>query len=199
MSTLRMKQRTTAPSAPASGYDTLYVDSADTLRILDAAGNDKAVRTDPAPEALFTEEYASGTAGATLTGGAWNTRALNTTKYNDISGVSLNATTGEITLPAGTYEVRAYLYATRDPATGAYAYQQMARVRDVTNAVTLASGTSGFSSAYDMGISVIQARFTVSGTVTVRLEHYSNTNGTSGRAASSGENEQYAWIKLTRL
>jgi len=53
--------------------------------------------------AIFEDQKADGTDGGTFTSGAWQTRVLNTTSHNTITGASLSA--NQITLPAGTYHI----------------------------------------------------------------------------------------------
>ncbi|MBK9322713.1 MAG: hypothetical protein IPM97_07165 [Bdellovibrionaceae bacterium] len=56
-------------------------------------------------ELLIVDEKPANTAGGTFTSGSWQTRTLNTTRFNTIPGASLAS--NQITLPAGTYYVRA--------------------------------------------------------------------------------------------
>jgi len=53
--------------------------------------------------AVFRHAEAHDTDGGTFTSGSDQTRTLNTEEHNDISGCSLNTSTGEFTLAAGTY------------------------------------------------------------------------------------------------
>ena len=51
------------------------------------------------------DEKANNTGGGTFTSGAWQTRTLNTSLTNEISGASLSS--NQITLPSGTYFINA--------------------------------------------------------------------------------------------
>jgi hypothetical protein len=55
--------------------------------------------------AIIQETYGSGVTPAAPTAATWNTRALNTSTVNTISGLSLAS--NQVTLPAGTYLIRA--------------------------------------------------------------------------------------------
>jgi len=50
------------------------------------------------------DEKSNGVAGGNFTNGAWQTRTLNTSMTNEISGASLSS--NQITLPSGTYFIR---------------------------------------------------------------------------------------------
>ncbi|HXF88150.1 MAG TPA: hypothetical protein VNK48_07355 [Xanthobacteraceae bacterium] len=65
------------------------------------AGGATVVAT--APDAIFEDQKPSGSHGGTFQSGAWRVRNLNTTVRNVISGASLNAASGEFTLPAGYF------------------------------------------------------------------------------------------------
>ena len=55
---------------------------------------------------LMTNDQANNTGGGSATSGAWRTLVINTSKKNNITGASLSS--NQITLPAGTYCVRAW-------------------------------------------------------------------------------------------
>ncbi|KKL89625.1 hypothetical protein LCGC14_1912820 [marine sediment metagenome] len=110
------------------------------------------------------DEKADNTDGGTFTTGAWQTRDLNTVKTNEIAGASLAS--DQITLPAGTYFIRA-----RAPAF--IVGSNVIKLRDITGATDLIIGSvarSGGSgdSAPD---SVIWGRFTLSVQSDLEIQH----------------------------
>lgn len=127
----------------------------------------------------------------------FNTRTL-TTYQNPQSWASLAS--NQFTLDDGTYEI-----SWSAPAVAVNNHQT--RVSDITNAVTLCTGSSEYADASagliqttSSGIGFI---FTASGGLTTyELQHYAaNTHGTNGAGNSvgSGEPETYAQIKVTKL
>jgi hypothetical protein len=145
------------------------------------------------------DEKASGTAGGTFTAGAWQTRTLNTQKTNTISGASIDTGTSVVTLPAGTYDVRARLPASRVNA-------HIARLYNITGAAVLVGGTTGntnSSGAYAMDSSHVNGRFTLAGITTIRLEHYcANTIATNGwgiPANLASTTEVYAEMEIWKV
>lgn len=121
--------------------------------------------------ALIMQEIRAGTAApATLIGGAWTTRPLNTTVVNQIPGATISG--GDITLPAGTYRV--------DFSSCAHGADAMrARVYDISNSVVLAQGITVDSHgtgappdpAQDQTVaSTGVGRFTLADTATIRMQ-----------------------------
>lgn len=82
---------------------------------------------------LIVDEKAAGIDGGTFTSGSWQTRELNTEKVDAGNHASLAA--NQITLAAGTYEVRISC-----PAGGVLNHQ--ARLRNITDNTTALVGTS---------------------------------------------------------
>ena len=84
--------------------------------------------------AVFQEQEASGTGGASFTSSAFNQSILNTTIANTITGCSLSS--GSVSLPAGTYRVTGFV------VSGAHRIQTA--LYDFGNSVVLLNGlTSG--------------------------------------------------------
>lgn len=146
--------------------------------------------------AIFVDQKADTTPGGTFTSGAWQIRDLNTTRVNNISGVSLAA--NQITLPAGTYEIEA-------SAPARQVDLHKARLFNVTDAVTAIVGTSEVSEATGTIAtprSFILGEVTIASAKSFRLEHRcSTTRGTDGfgSASSFGEAEVYSIIKIRKL
>ena len=137
------------------------------------------------------EHQSSGTAGGTFTSGAWQTRLLNTTTADSASISSLAS--NQVTLPAGTYRVRA-------SAPGVLCDQHQLRLQNITAGTTLVTGTSEFanSGASVVTRSELQGRFTLASTSALALQHQcATTRATNGfgNAASFGT-EVYATIEF---
>ena len=137
------------------------------------------------------DQKTSGTNGGNSIAGV-QTRNINTVLTNEIPGASLSS--NQITLPAGTYEVDASA-----PAWGAAASQVY--LYDATNTTTLVVGTTEFTSGGSplaQTRSFVKGRFTLAGTASLMLRHYTgsvNTNGL-GVAASSGQGEVYSDVQI---
>lgn len=142
----------------------------------------------------FNDEKTAGTDGGTFTSGAWQTRTINNTLQNNISGSSISS--NQITLPAGTY----YLEATA-PAYEVTGHQ--ARIRDLTNSVSY-NGTSEYMTAGSgsQTRSIVRRHVTFATSVTLEVQHRcgttSSTNG-FGRAANIGDPEHYTEFLAVKL
>lgn len=144
------------------------------------------------------DERASGTDGGTFTSGAWQTRVLNTTVYNDITGASL--ATNQITLPAGTYEIWA-------TAPGHQVETHQTRLQNITDATTVLTGTTvrsrAASSTDGTSASEVKGRFVLSGTKALELQHRcSSTLATSGfgpGAANTWGNVVFADVYIRKI
>lgn len=141
--------------------------------------------------ARFSEAQASGTEGGSFTLGSWVTRTLNTTDVNDVTSCVLAS--NQISLPAGTYRVRASA-----PSWGTLLHQ--IRLRDITNGATLIAGSSEYSSITGSQTrSVLEGKIVLAGTVVLEIQHQcSGTRLTSGlgKACSFGENEVYTIFEI---
>lgn len=128
------------------------------------------------------DQKASTTDGGTFTSGAWQTRTLNTSVLNTISGASLSS--NQITLDAGTYEVVA-------TAQGFRVNRHQAKLYNVTDAADTFLGTSEFADSGADGsgsVSLVRGRFTIAGTKVFELRHRCETTGTT-----TGFGVQTAW------
>lgn len=144
------------------------------------------------------EEQTSGTAGGTFTSGSWQTRTLNTSVTNEISGASLGS--NQITLPAGTYFIWA-----RAPGRGGDSHAHKAKLRNVTdNSDTLIGSNAGYSgvNVSTQTDSIVLGRFTIAAEKDFELQHRTSvTTATSGLglATSFGVNEVYTEVMIWRI
>lgn len=144
---------------------------------------------------LVVDQKAAGVAGGTFTMGSWVTRTLNTTVFNNITGASLAS--NQVTLPAGTYYVRA-------SAPAYYAARHQAMLYNVTGAVYLVAGTGEVSNSTNGSetSSVVEGQFTLSVTSVVELRHQctSTAAGTGlGVAGNFGVPEVYAKVYIEKV
>lgn len=147
------------------------------------------------PVLWVRDEKASGTAGGSAAASSYVVRTINTTKKNAIVGS--NVASNQILLPAGTYRVDAVV-----PATGVGQHQ--AYLYNVTDGVTQATGTSSYAGGTTATTySVIgKAEFTITGTKTFEIRHWTNTNTAStglGAATNSGQGEVYTQVFIEKV
>lgn len=136
------------------------------------------------------EEQTSGTnAGVSSTG--TQTRILNTTVLNTITGASISSNV--VTLPVGTYDVEISA-----PLNGATTHKSS--LYNITDSLTTLIGTSEATQTNVFTRSVITGRFTISSTKTFRVNHYSSAVVSLGAAASApGLNEVYTEAKFWKV
>lgn len=148
---------------------------------------------------LYVQEAQSSGSGllGPASAGVWNTRSLNATSLNEISGASLSSS--QVTLPAGTY------YA-EGSAPGHYVNGHKARLRNVTDGTTALVGTSEYSGAIDQPSvatrSTVCGRFTINAQKTFELQHYTqsaNTGNGFGVQSNSSEVEIYSELKIWKV
>lgn len=150
-----------------------------------------------APKAYYREEQTSGTAGGTFTAGAWQKRTLNTEVYDDIG---ITVASSVLTLPAGSYEVRAR-------ASAFQVNRNRLRVYDTTNSALLALGHTSFARS-TTGDSFerdahVHGRFTLAAAANIELQHYGETttadNGFGVESSAAGaQTEIYAELWLEK-
>jgi len=146
---------------------------------------------------VVQDQKASGTAGGSSTAGSWQTRVLNTTRYNSITSASLNSGTYKVTLPAGTYRVQAQAPAFEGGL-------QQIKLYDTTNSADILIGTSqlGESAGGSPVSSRIDDVFTSAGTaeyvIQQYLSHASATNGL-GYPVNHGVVEVYTTMTISKL
>lgn len=149
----------TAVPAGALFTDTVYDDTAIQAEIdaLSGGTGSSAVYT-----MIVNDTKPSGTDGGDFISGAWRTRDLNTVQNNDISGASLAS--NQITLPAGTYIVRA-------EAPAYKVENNQARLYDTTGTATLVLGSTEYASDNVNVKSTVIGIFTLAVESVVELQH----------------------------
>jgi hypothetical protein len=138
------------------------------------------------------EEQAQGTDAGTFTSGSWQTRALNAAAAGADCGGSASLSANQITLAAGTYQVRASA-----PAYAVGAHQT--RWQNVTDGETTLEGTAEYAGA-EQTRSVVAGRFTIGAATVFELQHRCATTQ-SGDGLGKNANfttEVYAEVELWR-
>jgi len=143
------------------------------------------------PTAVFSYQVASGTPGGAAPGpNAYYTRPLNTTT-GSITGASL--TSNIITMPAGTYQVRAQV--------GGLMSLIKCRLYDTGANAPIAVGTANGDDNH-MAYSQIDQNITLAAPTTIAVQFYGTVAiGTQdwGKPVSSGDNEIYALVNFTKV
>jgi len=141
--------------------------------------------------ALIRDEKPSGSDGGPFSSGAWQRRDLNAVA-SDLGGF-VTLASNQVTLPAGSYRVRAIC-----PAY--YVNRHQARLQNVTDGTTVALGTSAYAvtTGYEFGHSEVVGYFTIVAAKTFELQHRCETSRTGngfGEAAAFGT-EIYSVLEL---
>ncbi|TGE04621.1 hypothetical protein [Hymenobacter fodinae] len=118
-----------------------------------------------APLLHMQDQKTSGTNGGTFSSGSDQTRTLNTIITNSISGASLAG--NQITLPAGTYDVRGLVPAFRVDAHRAKLYN----VTDGADVLVGQAAYSGAASGYATSNSNVNGRFTINAQKVFEIRH----------------------------
>lgn len=198
----------TAKSTLTTTGDIYYASSANTPARLGIGSTDQVLKVSggvpvwatPAgggsTVAVFIDKKSANTNGGTFTNGAWRTRDLQTTNFNNITSCSLAS--NQITLPSGTYEVMA----------SAPAFQtdgHIPRLYNITDSAVVGNnGSSAYSALADTTISpaILITAFTITSTKVFELQHRcettKSTNGL-GAALNFGGDEIYAQIKIVKV
>lgn len=143
------------------------------------------------------DEKSANTAGGTPSSGS-NTRVLNVSVTNEISGASLSS--NQITLAAGTYSI--------DASSPAYrADEHRIYLWNVSDSSVTLVGLNNYcwSNSADVGMnqSFVRGRFTISSTKTFELRHeFTSTSGGSnglGLATNNGQIEVYASVMIREI
>jgi hypothetical protein len=148
--------------------------------------------------AIFRDEKTNGTDGGTFTSGSYQTRTLNTTQTNGISGCSLSS--NQITLPAGTYYIQA-----QAPTAGKLDTHK-ARFQNITDSTTAILGqnaeSSSVSSAEPGVDAFVEGVFTIAAQKTFELQHRCSLTEPTygfGIACSFGDAEVYSTITIIKM
>ena len=147
------------------------------------------------------EEFAANIAGGTAVALTQNIRALNTTIENGITGASLNASTYQVTLPAGKYF---FDYAA--PARSINGHYTFIYQVSPSPAGNIGNGASSYSASTDASVTTSSGSnvitLTASSTV-IELRHYTvaglATNGLGWPVNVAGRNERYASLKIWKI
>ena len=144
-----------------------------------------------APYLNIRDQKSSGTAAQNSNGSAEVNRELNTVVVNGISGASLASNT--ITLPAGTYQIKARCPIGNASANKAYLYNS------TDSSYTIVGSSSGVNGS---GISIdswISGQFTILGTKNFLIKHYAVSTAAMGIAVSSGQIEVYTEVEIWKI
>lgn len=133
----------------------------------------------------------SGTSGSGLILNTWTNVVLNTKDYDTGSLATLSS--NQVSLPSGTYLVRASV-----PSTGGQPFQ--VRVYNVTGSAVLVLGQNGPAISNNVSlVSGASGLFTISITSNIAIQYYSGTGtGTIGAANSFGT-EVYSIAEFTKV
>jgi hypothetical protein len=141
------------------------------------------------------DEKTANTAGGTFTSGAWQTRTLNTSMTNEISGASLSS--NQITLPSGTY----YIYASA-PAWDLGKHKL--KLRNTSDSSDTLIGTSEVAQFdyFAQTRSFLSGRFTIASQKTFELQHRSEQTQTTdgfGYPSNFSVVEVYADVQIWKV
>ena len=150
---------------------------------------------------LQETESSGNNSTTTLAGNSYTKRPVASVS-NNIASASVS--TGVITLPAGTYEVKAFGLCRGD---GNGTSPNRTRFRNTSDSSTVILGVS-VSSIGQSGVdnqcqplAYLHGTFTIAGSKNFELQHYKDgsTSVLGGEAVSSGENEVYADVLIKKL
>ena len=153
------------------------------------------------PTAIFEDKQTAGTAAQTLTTGAWRTRRLNVSTYNNITGASLSS--NQITLLAGNYLF--YGYAKIGDNTSNQPVRSQLRLYNITDASVIQSGTNGYNNAGANAMSTLDTiigYFSIAASKVLELQHQVQQTcigGASINATFTVSHEIYASIQLVKV
>lgn len=144
-------------------------------------------------EQLFhvSDVRASGTNGGIFNNGAWQTRILNTTNVNGISGASLSG--NQLILPTGSYIIMA-------EAVANSVDQNQLRLQNVTDATTALTGMNTVATGVAI-IATLTGKFTLLAGKTLELQHRCLTShGPDGFGSAIGfGSEHYAEVMIWKV
>jgi hypothetical protein len=140
------------------------------------------------------DQKSDGTDGGTFTSGAWQTRTLNTTVSNTISGASLSA--NSITLPAGVYYVDA-------KAVAHTVQRNQLRFYNATDTAAVLYGMNAFATTSNNATpATVRGLFSIAGTKLFELQHQCGTTASTtgfGFPCTFGVTEVYADAIIWKL
>jgi len=143
------------------------------------------------PDVILQHQQTSGTAGGSASSATWNTAPL-TTEVRDVNSIC-TLTANQFSLPAGTYYIE----------TESQAYRvdgHKTRLRNITDAASTLIGTNAHANSTNGGTSsTMSGSFTIAGTKTFELQHYTVTARATdglGLNLSTGETEIYRTVRI---
>lgn len=168
-------------TAAAGDVVEVHAITVSTFRLTILKANGEAVFVVPPPEPAFEsqlfhveDQKAAAAPGGTFTGGAFQTRALNSIRTNEITGASLSANL--ITLPIGVFYVEA-----QAPASKVNTHQASLANTSGTTVNIVGSAAYSFTTNTANALSIVTGRFTTSVITVVQLRHRcSATRATDG-------------------
>lgn len=195
-------------SGTVDGLSSTTIGPGGTKSFFNNATNYFSVGASSTPGVLHAQlQKSSGTdSGESVPAGSWGTRLFNTSVKNTIVGASLNITTGEITLPAGTYKIRSVC----PSSVGLTTASLRARVYDSTHTTALLQGPNAkMNQASTGGTNVsrvdpeVQGYFTLTAQAVIKIQTYGTTAvspvGTGYGVVSSGENEVFNDVLIEQM
>lgn len=142
------------------------------------------------------DQRAAGNNGNSLTVGDFRDRTLQTVVTNTITGASLASSTGEITLPAGTYDVTA-----RVPfgSSGGGGGSHKSQLWNSTDSVEILLGSPSIYPNSVTTDSWIKGRFTLASAKAVKVRTRPSQTDTAGLAYGVGSVEIYTDIMIEKV
>lgn len=136
--------------------------------VLAYRGNVISTGTYGYPYILVSDQKTQNTNGGTFTSGAWRTRDINTEDAD--TGNNCSVSSNQITLAAGTYQIRASC-----PAFACGLHQT--RLQNITDSTTILTGTGEYCSTTSGGgsRSFLTGRFTLAAQKTLEIQHLCQT------------------------
>ena len=192
----RAQEGTTALAVIATGYQAALTMTSKLLTDIEAvAGTGGGTGGGASPYAHLQQVLPSGTNGGSSAATTWTTCPLNTITA-DVGSLIGSLTSNQFTLAAGTYTVRA-------AQALANSTQNKLRIRNITDGVTLTLGMTLYSAAAGaIPPIILDGEFTLAATKTVALQYYVTAGVATfglGLSVSSGENEVYADVVITKI
>jgi hypothetical protein len=143
--------------------------------------------------AVFLDQKTS-TAGGTFTSGAWRTRDINTSQFNNITGASIAS--NQITLPSGTFMVVA-------TAPFQRVDQNALRFQNITDTSTAIEGQNAYtdSGTAVCGSAYLSGIFTIAASKTFELQHrcFTTRGGDGFGPSNTFTTEVYAVVSIWKV
>jgi hypothetical protein len=141
------------------------------------------------------DEKAANTDGGTFTSGSFQTRTLNTSMTNEISGASLSS--NQITLPSGTYYIIAQAPAFKTD------FHKL-KLRNTTDSTDTLIGSSEYCQAIDNvgNKAFLNGRFTIAAQKVFELQHRCSATKTDngfGNLTNFGVTEVFADVQIWKV